>query len=415
MFPLPFDDSDSNFEILTVSEFTSQFKFTVENQFADLWISGEISNFKEHSASGHCYFSLKDDGAVLRAVLFKYSKANIRFQPENGLKVKAHGKISVYDKRGDYQIIIDYMEPEGMGALQLAFIQLQEKLNKEGLFDPEHKKEIPGFPEKVGVITSATGAAVKDILNVSERRYPGKDIYIYPAIVQGEDAAEDIAYKIQLANKMNIVDVLIVGRGGGSIEDLWAFNEEAVVRAIYESEIPIISAVGHEVDYTISDFVADLRAPTPSAAAELALPHQESLMEEVARYFERMDYSIHSKLDRYKEKMTHFSEESLFRKLEQKLTQSKLNLDLLMQNLINSMDKKVEHKKTQLSLLYEKLFSLGPSTILKRGYSLTYKVEEGKEELIKSVSQVNIEDQLEVYLSDGVLEVEVKSIRDDRE
>ncbi|MBQ4160836.1 MAG: exodeoxyribonuclease VII large subunit, partial [Clostridia bacterium] len=268
---------------LTVSELNARMKYIIDSvpAFANIWIKGEISNFKLHF-SGHIYMTLKDDGGVLRAVMFKGSAQKLAFVPENGMKVLARGRISVYERDGGYQLYVEEMQPDGLGALHLAFEQLKKRLEEEGLFDQKHKKPIPKFPNTVGVVTAATGAAVRDIINVISRRYPKAKVLLYPALVQGEGAAEDVSRGIAYFNENKCADVLIVGRGGGSIEDLWAFNEEITARAIFASEIPIVSAVGHEVDFTIADFVADLRAPTPSAAAELVVPSALEVKERVS-------------------------------------------------------------------------------------------------------------------------------------
>lgn len=262
--------------ILTVTQLTSLIKGVLEENFDHVWVEGEVSNLAMPS-SGHLYFTLKDAGAQLRCVMFRASSRALKFKPRDGLGFIVRGRLSVFDPRGEYQLIVEYIEPRGMGALQLAFVQLKERLAKEGLFDESHKKPIPKLPQRIGIVTSATGAAIHDILNVLDRRFANVEILIRPAKVQGEGAAEDIAAAIREFNRYGDVDVLIVGRGGGSLEDLWAFNEEVLARAIHASKIPVISAVGHEVDFTIADFVADLRAPTPSAAAELVVKSKEEL------------------------------------------------------------------------------------------------------------------------------------------
>ncbi len=256
--------------ILTVSRLTALLRGVLEENFEQIWVQGEASNLSFPS-SGHLYFTLKDNGAQLRCVMFKGAVKNLKFRPTDGMGLIARGRISVYDQRGEYQLICEYLEPAGIGALQMAFIQLKERLAKEGLFDERHKQALPTFPRRIGVITSATGAAIHDILNVLRRRFASLEILLYPVRVQGEGSAVEIARAIDDMNRMGLVDVLIVGRGGGSLEDLWAFNEEVVARAVYRSKLPIISAVGHETDWSICDFVADLRAPTPSAAAELVI------------------------------------------------------------------------------------------------------------------------------------------------
>ncbi|MBK5275792.1 MAG: exodeoxyribonuclease VII large subunit [Desulfuromonadales bacterium] len=266
--------------ILTVSRLTALLRGVLEENFEQVWVQGEVSNLSAPS-SGHLYFTLKDTGAQLRCVMFKGSARNLKFRPTDGMAMIARGHISVYDQRGEYQLICEYLEPAGVGALQLAFMQLKDRLALEGLFDEGHKRPMPAFPRRVGIITSATGAAIHDILNVLKRRFASLEILLYPVRVQGEGSALEIARAIDDMNRSGLVDVLIVGRGGGSLEDLWAFNEEVVARAVYRSKLPVISAVGHETDWTICDFAADLRAPTPSAAAELVIASSVDLRNQV--------------------------------------------------------------------------------------------------------------------------------------
>jgi len=249
----------------------------LEDAFRNVWVEGEVSNFTLHT-SGHCYLSLKDSGSVISCVIFKHAAAKFPFQIENGMSIICSGRIGVYGKRGQYQLYIDRAEPKGVGALQIAFEQLKAQLHKEGLFEKGHKKPIPVFPETIGIVTSPTGAAVQDILNVIDRRFKGIHLIVFPVRVQGPGAYKEIIEAIQQFNRSRNVDVIILARGGGSLEDLWAFNEESVARAIYNSDIPVISAIGHEIDYTISDFVADLRAPTPSAAAELVVQNKKNTL-----------------------------------------------------------------------------------------------------------------------------------------
>ncbi|MSN27197.1 MAG: exodeoxyribonuclease VII large subunit [Geobacter sp.] len=281
--------------ILTVSRLTSLLRGVLEENFEQLWVQGEVSNLSLPS-SGHCYFTLKDSGAQLRCVMFKSSVKNLKFRPADGMALIVRGHISVYDQRGEYQLICEYMEPAGVGALQTAFVQLKEKLAGEGLFAEEHKRDLPRFPHRVGVVTSPTGAAIHDILNVLKRRFASLEVQLYPVRVQGEGSALEIARAIDDMNRMAEVDVLIVGRGGGSLEDLWAFNEEVVARAVYRSKIPIISAVGHETDWSICDFAADLRAPTPSAAAEMVIATADELRGKVEALSRQLTRLVESRL-----------------------------------------------------------------------------------------------------------------------
>jgi len=284
--------------ILTVSRLTALLRGVLEENFEQLWVQGEVSNLS-YPSSGHCYFTLKDAGAQLRCVMFKNAVKNLKFRLTDGMALIARGHISVFDQRGEYQLICEYMEPAGIGALQTAFVQLKEKLALEGLFNEAHKISLPRFPQRIGVITSPTGAAIHDILNVLKRRFASLEVLLYPVRVQGEGSALEIARAIDEMNRRAEVDILIVGRGGGSLEDLWAFNEEAVARAVYRSKIPIISAVGHETDWTICDFVADLRAPTPSAAAELVIASSDELRSQIEALSGRLQRSVENLLSAY--------------------------------------------------------------------------------------------------------------------
>ncbi len=281
--------------ILTVSRLTSLLRGVLEENFEQLWVQGEVSNLS-YPSSGHCYFTLKDAGAQLRCVMFKNAVKNLKFRLADGMALIVRGRISVYDQRGEYQLICEYMEPAGIGALQTAFVQLKEKLALEGLFDEAHKIDLPRFPRRVGVVTSPTGAAIHDILNVLKRRFASLEVLLYPVRVQGDGSALEIAHAIDELNRLAEVDIIIVGRGGGSLEDLWAFNEEVVARAVYRSKIPVISAVGHETDWTICDFVADLRAPTPSAAAELVIGSAEELRSRIESLSGRLQRSVENLL-----------------------------------------------------------------------------------------------------------------------
>lgn len=277
--------------ILTVSRLTALIRGLLEENFEHVWVEGEVSNLSM-PASGHCYFTLKDSGAQVRCVMFRASARALKFKVVNGMGLILRGRISVYDQRGEYQLIVEYMEPKGIGALQLAFTQLKEKLAREGLFDESRKKPLPVLPNRIGIVTSATGAAIHDIMKILRRRFVNVELLICPVKVQGEGAAEEIAAAVRNLNLYGKVDVIIVGRGGGSLEDLWSFNEEIVARAIFDSKIPIVSAVGHEIDYTISDFVADLRAPTPSAAAELVVKNKTELAAEVDNLSRRLEFAM---------------------------------------------------------------------------------------------------------------------------
>ncbi|ACM20976.1 exodeoxyribonuclease VII, large subunit [Geotalea daltonii FRC-32] len=284
--------------ILSVSQLTGLVRNVLEDNFDHVWVEGEVSNLAT-PGSGHLYFTLKDASAQLRCVMFRASVRALKFKPSDGMGLIARGRLSVFDARGEYQLIVEYLEPKGIGALQLAFIQLKERLAKEGLFSDSHKKDIPRLPQRIGIVTSATGAAIHDILNVLNRRFANVQVLLRPVKVQGEGAAEEIAAAVNDLNRYGSIDVMIVGRGGGSLEDLWAFNEEIVARAIYRSSIPVISAVGHEIDFTISDFVADLRAPTPSAAAEMVIKSKAEISAELEALFHRLGMAVRRLLNEH--------------------------------------------------------------------------------------------------------------------
>jgi exodeoxyribonuclease VII large subunit len=288
--------------ILTVSDLTERLKIVLEETFYDIWVEGEISNLRTPT-SGHTYLTLKDERSQLRAVLFKMQRRYLRFEPKDGMQVLARGRISLYEPRGEYQLAIDYMEPKGVGALQIAFEQLKERLARDGLFDPAHKKPLPALPRCIGIVTSPTGAAIRDILQILQRRFANLHVCIYPVRVQGDGAADEIVRGIEALNRYAGIDVIIVARGGGSLEDLWPFNEEMVAHAIYRSRVPIISAVGHEVDYTIADFVADVRAPTPSAAAELVTRNKSELQAGLQAMAQRLERAMRHRVEVFRSRL----------------------------------------------------------------------------------------------------------------
>ncbi|WP_071395712.1 exodeoxyribonuclease VII large subunit [Bacillus tuaregi] len=436
---------------LTVTALTKYIKrkFDADPHLQDVFVKGEISNYKQHS-SGHMYFTLKDERARILAVMFSSANKKLKYSPENGMKVLLRGSVSVFESSGQYQIYVKEMQPDGIGDLYLAFEQLKEKLAKEGLFASDNKKNLPQFPNTIGVVTSPTGAAIRDILTTIKRRYPIGNVLIFPALVQGEQAAPSIVSAIKQANDTkNQVDVLIIGRGGGSIEELWAFNEEMVARAIYESEVPIISAVGHETDFTIADFVADLRAPTPTGAAELAVPHVDEWAERVLTRQTRLIRAIKekislqsSKLERmersyafryphrlYEQKLEELDKrtEQLFTNSQKLFTVKEAQLELIEKRLArNHPDAKLQEAtvhyekslksltKAMMSVLAKKeadfsnrlstLEALSPLKIMERGYSLTYN-NEGQ--LLKSSRNVQIKDTVRIKLSDGALMCQV--------
>jgi len=436
-------------KIFSVYEITAEIKHSLD-QLGIVWIQGEISNFKHHS-SKHMYFSLKDQHAQMKAACFRNHNMYLKFRPEDGMEVLVRGRLSVYEPRGDYQIIVEYMEPVGMGSLQLAFDQLKEKLRKEGLFDEAHKVALPLLPQRVGIVTSPTGAAIRDILRILKRRNASLDVLIYPARVQGSGAAEEIAAGIQYLNSRRDIDVIIAGRGGGSIEDLWAFNEEVVARAIYQSELPLISAVGHEVDYTIADFVADLRAATPSAAAELVSGAREDLRINVNALVLRLYQAVRRGIEQRRmnlERLAHnraftvtpnkirdfqqrFDEATLrmaqamhrfavsIRHTERMLSMRLGTIDLLRlvgdrrgrlthhyQGLLSAMKARLHHDRARFGVAAGKIEALSPLGILQRGFALC---RDAEDRIIKNAAQVAQGDSVRVTLATGELNCTVKN------
>lgn len=428
-------------------------KFEADPHLREVYVKGELSNVKIHT-SGHIYFTLKDDGARINATMFRGQAAKLSFRPEEGMQVFIRGDVNVYEVGGTYQLYAQTMEPDGIGGLFVAFNQLKERLQKEGLFNPNFKQPIPLYPQTIGVLTATTGAAIRDICTTIGRRYPQAEICIYPTLVQGASAAADIVKNIQLANKQAMCDVLIVGRGGGSIEDLWAFNEEIVARAIFESRIPIISAVGHETDTTIADFVADLRAPTPTAAAEIAVPNRQELYQRVLKGQSHMHQMMTARLHFERTRLTKLQNayplampERLYRPFTEKLAQmdtqlqnatslyfmkqrnalermqthlrmqspqqqvtyAKRQLDSITQQLTRSVFANIQQNRRQFDGVIRTLGALNPLAIMHKGFNVSYK--DGK--VVKSVDQLSPEDLVEVAFHDGtakakILEVEKK-------
>ncbi|MBN1570386.1 MAG: exodeoxyribonuclease VII large subunit [Acidobacteria bacterium] len=445
-------DLFSQRKIYTVYDITSVIKRSLDD-LGIVWIQGEISNFKRHT-SGHLYFSLKDSRAQIKAACFKNNNMYLKFRPEDGMEVVARGRLSVYEPRGDYQIIVEYMEPVGLGSLQLAFDQLKEKLRKEGLFDEARKVPLPLLPRKVGIVTSPTGAAVRDMLRILKRRNASLDVLLFPVKVQGQGAAEEIARGIRYLNGRRDVDVIIIGRGGGSIEDLWAFNEEIVARAIYDSELPLISAVGHEVDFTISDFVADLRAPTPSAAAELVSGAREDLRVSVNSLRGRLFQSIRIGLDQRRLRLERLAHNKAFtvapnkiRDLEQRFDESTLRMtqamhrfahevrhrEQMLSSRLRSLDLRrfITHRKdlvardylgltsairvllhrqrSRFELAVGKIDALSPLAILGRGFALC---RDSKGAIVKKSSDVAVGELVRVTLAAGELDCRIEQIDD---
>ncbi|MBQ9757297.1 MAG: exodeoxyribonuclease VII large subunit [Clostridia bacterium] len=367
-------------------------------------IRGEISNFKSHS-SGHLYMSLKDETGTLRAVMFRNAAFGLDFKPENGMQVVAEGRVGVYERDGQYQLYINSMMPDGKGNLHEQFEKLKAKLRAEGLFDASTKKEIPRYPKCVGVVTAPTGAAVRDIINILSRRYKAADICLYPALVQGDGAAKSISDGIKYFNNAKNCDVIIVGRGGGSIEDLWAFNEEVVARAIFESEIPVISAVGHETDFTIADFVADLRAPTPSAAAELAVPSAEELFDKFQSAKTRIKVATNKILENRRLLLKMYADKQVIRDPISKINEKGIYLDHLTKLFENSLKSVLGEKQQLLGISMSKLDTLSPLGTLSRGYAVAKSFDGA---IVKSTNQVKAGDSMTVRVSDGEINTIVK-------
>ncbi|MFC1760002.1 exodeoxyribonuclease VII large subunit, partial [Candidatus Neomarinimicrobiota bacterium] len=389
--------SDTN-SAISVSQLTSQIKNILEGEFDSIWVSGEISNFKHHY-SGHMYFTLKDDSAEIKVVMFKGFNQYLRFKPEDGMQVLANGKLSVYEQRGQYQLILKQLEPSGIGSLYLAFEALKKQLAEEGLFDSDRKMELPKYPNTVGVITSQSGAAVQDIFQILERRAPFVDIVLRATKVQGEGAALDIVQAIEEFNEYKKVDVIILGRGGGSLEDLWSFNEEVVARAISVSKIPIISAVGHETDYSISDMVADMRAPTPSVAAEIVSPSALDIKEN----FDKLEMKLESNIKNLIEHKWQNIDELInrhFRQQPQKIIELQYSeLRKLSNRFINSILQNQKYLGMKLNPLTEKLSALSPKAILERGYSVAFKLPD--RHIIRAPEDIDKGQEFELLTSKG--------------
>ena len=443
--------------IYTVTELTAILRGLIEDRFGEVWIEGEISNCKVWNTTGHVYFTLKDGGAQLKAVMFRSTLRYLRFKPEDGQHVIARGRLSVYEPKGEYQIVCEHMEPRGLGALQLAFEQLKKRLQAEGLFDPSRKRPLPALPNRIGIVTSMDGAALRDILKVLKRRAPNVSVLIRPARVQGEDAAADVATALRMIGRVPGVDVIIVGRGGGSIEDLWAFNEEKVARAIAASPVPVVSAVGHEIDVTIADFVADLRAPTPSAAAEMVIAATDEFCGRIDRFTARLRAAVNATLQRragavhllnsrrglsgfaarvalrgrHAAEVTHALGRAGrnivdvrargLRALQQRLEQRDLARRLAaIRGRLSTADGRLsgaarlarQRADARLRTLAGRLESLSPLAVLGRGYSVCW--NEDKTAIIRSASTVTAGDRVRVTLADGELgcKVETQSERE---
>ena len=393
---------------LTVSQLNTYIKmmFDSDRRLSKICLVGEISNFVNHYKTGHCYFSLKDDKSAIKAVMFAGNASNLKFVPENGMRVFVTGRVSVFERDGNYQIYVNSMEPEGVGALMIAFEQLKRKLEAEGLFDDERKKPVPQFPEKIGVITSPVGAALQDIINVLSRRYPLAQLIFCPVAVQGVNCARENIQAIKNLNQRNDIDVIILGRGGGSIEDLWGYNDEQLSRAVAASDIPIITGIGHETDFTLCDFVSDLRAPTPSAAAELSVPDIQELMQYTDSLVFRMDNAADSYiklntelLEGYKYRKNLFEPSAVMSKMTDEINNLKLRMDV-------AADKVLTDSEHTVDVLSRKLQLLNPLAMIKKGFVPVY----SDNKRIISISEVSTGDNISVRLADGRLICDVSDI-----
>lgn len=393
---------------LTVSALNNYVKKILDSDFilSNISVKGELSNFKHHS-SGHLYFSLKDDYSKINCIMFRSQASQLKFMPENGMKVVLKGRISVYEKDGTYQMYCTDMVQEGLGELYIKFQQLKDKLEREGLFDLEHKRPIPKYPRRIGVITSPTGAAVRDIINVASRRNKGVDILLYPALVQGENSSEDLIRGINALNKCEDIDVIILARGGGSIEELWSFNDEKLAYAVYNSKKPVITGVGHETDFTIVDFVSDRRAPTPSAAAELAVPNTAETLLNINGYKKLLISSL-SRLIKDEKSKVNFLYKSLQVNSPQNYVINQYNyIDKLNNTLYHNTKLKLSINKEYLSKLYEILQSKNPLNILNRGYAV---IEDLDENIISEVERLKQQEQVKVILKDGNIRLKISEI-----
>lgn len=387
-------------KVLEVSQVNRYIKSVLSKDelLNNLWVKGEISNLKQHN-SGHIYFTLKDETSILKCVMFRSQCYLLRFKPCNGMKVIVRGYISVFERDGQYQLYCEEIQPDGLGALYLAFEQLKIKLEKEGFFSKDKKKQLPLLPRKIGVITSSTGAVIRDIINISTRRFPNIQIVLFPVSVQGSSAASEISHAIKVFNQKKYVDVIIIARGGGSLEELWAFNEEMVARAIFESEIPVVSAVGHETDYTIADMVADLRAPTPSAGAELVVPDKRELVWKLESFKKRIILAMQSKIANARARVEKIKNSSLFKQPFDKIYQARMVLDINNRYLYKGIGIRIKFLREKLNMFIAKLDSLSPLSILARGYSIV--TEKDSNVVIKSVKQICKNELLDIKFIDG--------------
>lgn len=397
-------------ELLNVTELNEYLRCLMEGDalLSDILVRGEVSNFKNHYATGHLYFSLKDETGAVRAVMFRSYASRLRFQPENGMKVIVHGRVSVFPRSGDYQIYVNEMQPDGAGALAVAFEQLRRKLEAEGLFDEARKRPLPPYPTRIGLITSPTGAAVRDMLQVLGRRYPLSDVVLFPALVQGPGAPESLVKGLRCFAGEVPVDLIIIGRGGGSMEDLWCFNHENVVRAVAASPVPVISAVGHETDFTLCDFAADLRAPTPSAAAELAVPDKTELAARITALAGRAEAAERQVLVSLREKLRRLAGSAALSSPRYVLDRERMTLDLLAQKLIHEGQGLVPPRRAALAALCGKLSALNPAGVLARGFGIVFD-ETGH--TVSTVEALSEDETIRVKLTDGEATATVHTVR----
>ena len=415
LFNALFDETER--KPLSVSQLTNSIRISLEARFASVWVEGEISNFKDHS-SGHWYFTLKDQNAQLRAKCFRSTNTRIRFRPANGLHVRARGKLSVYAPRGEYELVVDALDPVGAGALQVAFEQLRARLQAEGLFAKELKRPLPVFPRRVGIVTSPTGAAIRDILNVISRRTRTVHVLFSPARVQGESAGPEIARAIQFINQYHeralregrtadLVDVLIVGRGGGSTEDLWAFNQEEVARAIRKSIIPVISAVGHETDFTIADFVADFRAPTPSAAAEIVAAREDEMCSALDQLSKQMTRLMRYRVVDLRSRVQEQALSHAFDEVKSQLRDARRRFDSASTACSGAMETSLQEARERLGLAAASLDALSPLAVLQRGYAIA---QDAAGKPLRDAASVSVGDKVSVRLSKGRLNTRVEAV-----
>ena len=399
-----FDRSQSAMTVTSLNEYVKSI-LDRDPVLGEVWVKGEISNFTNHR-TGHFYFTLKDEGGAIKAVMFKGYNAKLKFLPENGMKVIVHGRVSGFVRGGEYQLYAYNMEPDGIGSLYVMYEQLKKKLEAEGLFAPERKRPLPKIPSRVGIITSPTGAAVRDMINVTGRRFPYAKIILYPSLVQGDGAPSQLIRGIEYFNETNGADVIIIGRGGGSIEDLWAFNDEALARCVAASRIPVISAVGHETDFTICDFAADKRAPTPSAAAELAVPETGELKRKFQNVVGRMELSLTKKVELYKRRLDAAAKSRVMTSPKYMVDDKRLYILSLSERMENSALRLIDRKRQEFIKNTAKLEALNPMSVISRGYSAVF-TDDGV--LVKSVKQVNVGDEVSFKTADGSVRGEVKS------